>query len=53
MNIGTLKSTGKGYSHTGEELEFRRAAAGNVGIDRVLSPNGTNRADRNLRPTRG
>ena len=30
--------TGDRYSHTHEEVEYRRSAAGNVGLDRVLSP---------------
>jgi integrase len=30
--------TGDRYSHVREELEFRRAAAGEVGLDRVLGP---------------
>jgi integrase/recombinase XerD len=30
--------TGDRYSNTHEELEYRRSAAGNVGLDRVLSP---------------
>jgi hypothetical protein len=30
--------TGDRYSHTHEEVEYRKSAAGNVGLDRVLSP---------------
>jgi hypothetical protein len=30
--------TGDRYSHTLEEVEYRRTAVGNVGLDRVLSP---------------
>jgi hypothetical protein len=30
--------TGDRYSHTHEEVEYRESAAGNVGLDRVLSP---------------
>jgi len=30
--------TGDRYSHTHEEVEYRRSAVGNVGLDRVLSP---------------
>jgi integrase len=30
--------TGDRYSHTQEEVEYRRSAVGNVGLDRVLSP---------------
>lgn len=35
----SLRTTDR-YSHTDQELEFRRQAAANVGIDRVLGPNG-------------
>jgi integrase len=31
-------TSGDRYSHTHEELEYRKSAAGNVGLDRVLSP---------------
>lgn len=30
--------TGDRYSHTHEEIEYRKAAAGNVGIDRIMKP---------------
>ena len=30
--------TGDRLSHTHEEVEYRRSAVGNVGLDRVLSP---------------
>ena len=30
--------TGDRYSYTHEEVEYRKCAAGNVGLDRVLSP---------------
>ena len=30
--------TGDRYSHTQEEVDYRRSAVGNVGLDRVLSP---------------
>ena len=30
--------TGDRYSHTHEEVEYRRSAVGKVGLDRVLSP---------------
>jgi integrase len=32
--------TGDRYSHTSEELQYRKDAAGSVGIDRVLGPHG-------------
>jgi integrase len=36
----TSLSTTDRYSHTDHELEYRRQAAGRVGLDRVLGPNG-------------
>ena len=37
----SLRTTDR-YSHTDQELEYRRLAARNVGIDLVLGPNGPN-----------
>jgi integrase len=36
--------TGDRYSHTHEELNFRKNAAAGVGLDRVLGPDGPNKA---------
>lgn len=41
LGHSSLNTTDR-YSHTHEELEYRKKAAGNAGLDRIVGPNGPN-----------